>query len=75
MLNTGGERERDMQLSDLEREKLEDMLRQIKVERTNVQTAMVFALDHASCAAEISDCLVASLTYCTTRDDDDDGDR
>lgn len=55
-----------MQLSDLEREKLEDMLRQIKVERTNIQTAMVFALDHASCAAEISDCLVASLTLAET---------
>lgn len=62
----GGERERDMQLSDLERERLEDMLRQLKVERANIQAAMVFALDHASCAAEISDCLIASLTLSET---------
>jgi U2-associated protein SR140 len=62
----GGERERDMQLSDLERERLEDMLRQLRVERSSIQAAMVFALDHASCASEISDCLVASLTLAET---------
>lgn len=62
----GKERERELQLSDLERERLEDMLRQLRIERSDIQTAMLFALDHANCAAEISECLVSSLTLLET---------
>lgn len=61
-VSPGKERERELQLSDLERERLEDMLRQLRIERSDIQTAMLFALDHANCAAEISECLIASLT-------------
>eukprot|EP00892_Ulva_mutabilis_P012107 jgi/Ulvmu1/9269/UM050_0018.1 len=62
----GKERERELQLSDLERERLEDMLRQLRIERSDIQTAMLFALDHANCAAEIAECLVSSLTLLET---------
>jgi U2-associated protein SR140 len=50
----------------MERERLEDMLRQLRVERADIRAAMVFALDHANCAAEISECLVSSLTLTET---------
>jgi hypothetical protein len=58
----GQERDREQQLSDLERERLEDMLRSLRVERSDIRTAMLFVLDHASCAVEISEVLIASLT-------------
>ena len=58
----GGERDSEAQLSELERERLEDMLRGLRVERAAVRDAMLFALDHAGSAAEISETLVASLT-------------
>jgi hypothetical protein len=64
--NAGVERDREQQLSDLERERLEDMLRQLRVERSDIRTAMLFVLDHASSAAEISEVLVASLTLSET---------
>ena len=55
-----------MQLSDMERERLEDMLRGLSVERAAVRAAMLFALEHAACAAEICDVLSASLTLAET---------
>ena len=56
----------DVQLSDMERERLEDMLRGLSVERAAVRAAMLFALEHAACAAEICDVLSASLTLAET---------
>lgn len=37
----------DQPLSDLQRDKLEDMLRTLTVERSDISAAMVFALDNA----------------------------
>jgi hypothetical protein len=58
----GVERDREQALSELERERLEDMLRRLRVERADVRAAMAFALDHAASAAEVSETLVAALT-------------
>lgn len=56
----------DAQLSDMERERLEDTLRGLSIERASVRAAMLFALEHAACAAEICDVLVAALTLAET---------
>lgn len=62
----GGERDRERALTDLEREKLEDLLRRLRVEREDLETAMLFVLDHADSAAEIAQCLTDSLTLSET---------
>ncbi|GMH42641.1 hypothetical protein BSKO_10560 [Bryopsis sp. KO-2023] len=49
-------------LSDLERDRFEDMLRSIKVGRQSISEAMVFALDNAEAAHEVVDIVVESLT-------------
>jgi len=51
-----------VELTDEERDAFEDMLRSLTVERSSIRTAMLFALDHAAAAAEISDTLVQALT-------------
>jgi len=50
------------ELDDEERNAFEDILRSLTVERGSIRAAMLFALDHAPAAAEISDTLVQALT-------------
>ena len=45
--------DKESQLSELARDKFEDLLRSLTAERAAVRDAMVFALDHAECAAEV----------------------
>uniref|UniRef100_A0A6S8KMZ3 U2 snRNP-associated SURP motif-containing protein n=2 Tax=Dunaliella TaxID=3044 RepID=A0A6S8KMZ3_DUNTE len=56
----GGSRERP--LSDRERDRFEDMLRTLTVERADIKNAMVFALDCADAGAEIVETLTDALT-------------
>ena len=47
-------KDRDRPLSDVQRDRFEDMLRKLTQERSDVAEAMIFALDHAECATEVS---------------------
>ena len=51
-----------VELTEEQRDAFEDILRSLTVERGSIRTAMLFALDHAAAAAEISDTLVQALT-------------
>lgn len=44
------------------REELENLLRNLTRERSSIQNAMAFCLDHSEYALEISECLMESLT-------------
>jgi U2-associated protein SR140 len=44
-----------------DRDYLEDMLRDLKPDKNSIGNAMVWCLDHADCAKEISECLYESL--------------
>ena len=46
-------KERDRPLSDVQRDKFEDMLRRLTQERADVREAMVFALDNTESATEV----------------------
>lgn len=48
---------RDRALSELERDRWEDILRGLTAERAAVKAGMVFALDHAEAAAEVVEVL------------------
>ncbi|XP_077987617.1 U2 snRNP-associated SURP motif-containing protein-like [Glandiceps talaboti] len=54
------------QLSENQRDKLEDMLRQITPERTKIGDCMVYCLDHAESAEEIVECIAESLSIIQT---------
>lgn len=63
----GGEvLQRDRPLSELERDRFEDLLRQLTVERAAICEAMVFALDNADAAGEVVDILAQSLSLAET---------
>ena len=47
-------KDRDRPLSEVQRDRFEDMLRNLTQERADVAEAMIFALDHAECATEVS---------------------
>uniref|UniRef100_A0A0N5A952 Surp module n=1 Tax=Syphacia muris TaxID=451379 RepID=A0A0N5A952_9BILA len=49
-------------LSTAERDELEDILRSLVPEKTCIGDAMIWCVEHASCAKEISQCLYESLT-------------
>ena len=51
-----------VELTEEERDTFEDTLRTLTVERCSIRAAMLFALDHAAAAAEISDALIQALT-------------
>ncbi|KAI6192110.1 hypothetical protein M3Y97_00301000 [Aphelenchoides bicaudatus] len=53
-------RQRGVLLSE-DRDFLEDMLRDLKPDKTSIGDAMIWCLDHADCAKEISECLYESL--------------
>ena len=54
--------DKDRPLSELQRDRFEDLLRGLSAERRDVRTAMVFALDNAECAAEVVEILTDALT-------------
>ncbi len=58
--------QRDRPLSDLERDRFEDLLRQLTVERAAICEAMVFALDNADAAGEVVDILAQSMSLAET---------
>ena len=49
------------QLPSGDRDTLEDMLRSITMERSKIMECMVWCIDHATSAEEVSDCLHESL--------------
>ena len=46
-------RDRDKPLSEVQRDKFEDLLRRLTQERADVREAMVFALDNVESATEV----------------------
>ncbi|KAJ1530303.1 hypothetical protein ONE63_005222 [Megalurothrips usitatus] len=53
-------------LSNSQRERLEDLLRNISPERMKVAEAMVFCIEHSEAAEEICDCIQEALSNSTT---------
>ncbi|XP_033637399.1 U2 snRNP-associated SURP motif-containing protein-like [Asterias rubens] len=53
-------------LSDSQRDKLEEMLRGLTMERSKIAESMVFCLDHAESAEEIVECISESLSILET---------
>ncbi|XP_033207968.1 U2 snRNP-associated SURP motif-containing protein isoform X2 [Belonocnema kinseyi] len=53
-------------LSNSQRDRLEDLLRNITPERIKVAEAMVFCIEHAEAAEEICDCITESLSILQT---------
>ncbi|KAL4220667.1 U2 snRNP-associated SURP domain-containing protein [Mactra antiquata] len=53
-------------LTDSQRDKLEDMLRELTPERFKVGEAMVWCLDHAESAEEVVECITESLSILQT---------
>lgn len=49
----GDARDKDLPLSDIQRDRFEDMLRIITVERRDIREAMAFALDNADSASDV----------------------
>ena len=54
------------QLSESQRDQLEDMLRELVHERDRIGDAMVWCLDHAEAADEIVECIAESLSILQT---------
>ncbi|KAL3847445.1 hypothetical protein ACJMK2_018351 [Sinanodonta woodiana] len=54
------------QLTDSQRDRLEDMLRDLTPERVKIGDAMVWCLDHADSAEEIVECIAESLSILQT---------
>jgi len=54
--------DKDRPLSELQRDRFEDLLRGLSAERRDIRTAMVFALDNAECAAEVVEIVTDALT-------------
>ena len=51
---------------DRQRDRLEDMLRNLTPERTKVGDAMVWCLDHADNSEEVVECITESLSILQT---------
>jgi len=60
------ESDRKGQLSESQRDRLEDLLRELNPERARVADAMVWCLDHAESAEEVVDCICESLAILQT---------
>lgn len=54
------------QLSNSQRDRLEDMLRNLTPERAKIADAMVYCIEHAEAAIEIVDCIAESLSILQT---------
>ncbi|KAH3814501.1 hypothetical protein DPMN_143003, partial [Dreissena polymorpha] len=53
-------------LTDSQRDRLEDMLRELTPERPKIGEAMVWCLDHADSAEEVVDCIAEALSILQT---------
>ncbi|XP_063237472.1 U2 snRNP-associated SURP motif-containing protein [Bacillus rossius redtenbacheri] len=53
-------------LSNSQRDRLEDMLRNLSPERSRITEAMMFCIEHGDAAEEICDCLAESLSILQT---------
>lgn len=53
-------------LSNRQRDKLEDMLRDLTPERAKIARCMVFCVNHADCAEEVVECIAESLSILET---------
>ncbi|KAG8229957.1 hypothetical protein J437_LFUL008530 [Ladona fulva] len=53
-------------LSNAQRDRLEDLLRNISPERSKVGEAMVFCMEHSEAAEEICECIAEALSIVTT---------
>ncbi|XP_068686027.1 U2 snRNP-associated SURP motif-containing protein-like [Montipora foliosa] len=53
-------------LSNRQRDKLEDMLRDLTPERAKIAKSMVFCVNHADCAEEVVECIAESLSILET---------
>lgn len=53
-------------LSPAQRERLEDLIRNITPERLSVAEVMVFCIEHSDAADEICECIQESLSLSTT---------
>ena len=53
-------------LSDSQRDKFEDLLRNLAPERNKIMNAMIYCIDHAEAAEEIIDCIAESLSITET---------
>jgi U2-associated protein SR140 len=62
----GDDAERKGQLSDSQRDRLEDILRDLTPERNKVGEAMVWCLDHATSSEEIVECITEALSILQT---------
>eukprot|EP00916_Digyalum_oweni_P014356 GHVL01023585.1.p1 GENE.GHVL01023585.1~~GHVL01023585.1.p1 ORF type:complete len:1053 (+),score=208.92 GHVL01023585.1:244-3402(+) len=49
-------------MSDADRDDFEDILRGLKMDKKSIENGLIFAIDHAESALEISECLAESLT-------------
>lgn len=49
-----------------QRDRLEDVLRELTPDRTKIAEAMVWCLDHAEAAEEVVDCIAESLSIIQT---------
>ena len=54
------------QLSNAQRNRLEDLLRHLTPERNKIADAMIFCIEHADAADEISECIADSLSSSDT---------
>lgn len=57
---------RKCSLSNKQRDRLEDMLRDLTPERIKISRCMVFCVDHADCAEEVVECIAESLSILQT---------
>lgn len=62
----GEEAERKGQLSESQRDRLEDLLRELTPERPRIGDAMVWCLDHATSSEEIVECITEALSILQT---------
>ena len=53
-------------LTDSQRDRLEDMLRELTGEKVRIGDAMVWCLDHADAAEEVVECIAESLSILQT---------
>ncbi|CAG9828735.1 unnamed protein product [Diabrotica balteata] len=53
-------------LSNSQRDRLEDLLRQLTHERNKIGEAMVFCIEHSEAAEEVAECIAESLSNKTT---------
>ncbi|KAK9797001.1 hypothetical protein WJX73_002827 [Symbiochloris irregularis] len=62
----GLQREKDKPLSDTQRDRFEDLLRSLTMERVDIRAGMVFALDNADSATEVVEIMTDALTLSET---------